>query len=274
MKKNLLNQLSKIILISLIFATNSFSQGLDETIKVPLTNPNERVYLKISWNIEGNVTVIGTDAKEVEVNIVASDEGNSRSRSSRNRRGLKRLNVGGNKTSISENNNTVEIRNSFGNSEGNVIVKIPKNSDVYIRTMDDGDIKVSNVSGEIDVSNLNGDHTVLENVSGTVIANTLNGDLMVSMLQVNQDTPHSFRAMNGEIEVSLPANLKATFIIQNTMGEVLTDFDLVLKNDWNKKETKRGFEYSKNSKAELNGGGVEMTFFNFNDDIIIIKNKK
>ena len=73
-----------------------------------------------------------------------------------------------------------------------------------------GGIRVESVSGEIEVENMNGS-IALQNVSGTVLASTANGDIEAVLAQVAADKPMSFATFNGDIDVALPPDAKATW---------------------------------------------------------------
>ena len=81
-----------------------------------------------------------------------------------------------------------------------------------------GDILVENVEGEIDVNTMSGSIT-LNDVSGSVSTHTMNRDIMAKLYRVAVDKPMSFSSFNADIDVTLPEDIKATFVI-NTMGGI------------------------------------------------------
>ena len=109
-----------------------------------------------------------------------------------------------------------------------ITIQVPRASSLELHSTNDGDIVVENVSGEIEVENVNGSNT-LRNISGNVVVNTVNGDVTVTMTRVTPDKPMSFSSMNGDVDVTLPADIKANVKMKSQQGEVYSDFDITLK---------------------------------------------
>ncbi|MFC1493467.1 DUF4097 family beta strand repeat-containing protein [candidate division KSB1 bacterium] len=289
-------KLSKVLftcLAILLWTVNTFAQNpQEEKIELPLTDPDRPAYVNITWQVDGDVQVIGYDGTTVEVQIVDQIEKSTGSvreidrdrdrerqsqrqnQSQRTRSGLRKLNVSGSSLNVSERNNRVTINNRYGGGESNVVIRVPRNTSLTISSYQDVNMYVEGISGEIEAKNSNGDLIELMNVSGTVHANCLNGDITVEMTAVDQENPMSFRALNGDIDVTFPADLKATFSLESRQGQVLTGFEdneIDIQTEWDKEESKSGYTYSKKSKGILNGGGVEIVFYTMNGDIIIRK---
>ncbi len=119
-----------------------------------------------------------------------------------------------------------------------------------------------NVEGEIEANNLNGSVT-LTNVSGVVVAHSLNGAVVTQMEKVTPDKPMSFSTLNGDIDVTLPAVIKATVKIETQQGSIYSDFDIDLdKNprqptveDGRKEGGKYRIVFDKGVVGSINGGG-------------------
>jgi DUF4097 and DUF4098 domain-containing protein YvlB len=138
---------------------------------------------------------------------------------------------------------------------------------------------VENVNGEIEVENMNGE-VKLANVGGTVVANSTNGSINAVLNKVNPDKPLSFATFHGDIDITLPADIKATLKIKSTQGEVFSDFDIALKSVPVKPEetaSKEGGKYrielDRSVYGTINGGGAELKLQNFSGDIYIRKKK-
>jgi DUF4097 and DUF4098 domain-containing protein YvlB len=135
---------------------------------------------------------------------------------------------------------------------------------------------VDGVHGEIDASSHNGQIT-LTNVSGTVVANAFNGALKIAMDRVDPGKPMSFSTFNGPIDVTFPADLKATVKLKTNRGEISSDFDIKLtagnpiteKN--NTPDGKFRVRIDRTIYGEINGGGTEARFQTFNGGIILRK---
>jgi DUF4097 and DUF4098 domain-containing protein YvlB len=138
---------------------------------------------------------------------------------------------------------------------------------------------VENVNGEIEVENMNGE-VKLANVGGTVVANSTNGSITAVLNKVNPDKPLSFATFHGDIDITLPADIKATLKIKSTQGEVFSDFDIALKSvpvkpeETSRKEGgKYRIELDRSVYGTINGGGPELKLQNFSGDIYIRKKK-
>jgi DUF4097 and DUF4098 domain-containing protein YvlB len=179
--------------------------------------------------------------------------------------------------SVEEDNNQVRIGTETMQRTVDLTITVPRQTSLVLRATNDGDIVVSGVDGEIDVNNLNGEVT-LTNVAGSVVAHALNGEIKVTMNRVNQK-PMAFSSMNGDIDVTLPPDIKANISVRSDNGEVLSDFDIQVQaaasqpmvEDSRGKGGKYKVKLDKTVRGTINGGGPEIQFKNFNGDILIRK---
>jgi DUF4097 and DUF4098 domain-containing protein YvlB len=89
----------------------------------------------------------------------------------------------------------------------------------------------------------------------------------------------AFSSLNGNIDVTFPADLKATVSMRTDNGEVYSDFDIQLQatnpqpavEDGRGKGGKYVVRVEKTVKGTINGGGQEIQFKNFNGNIYIRK---
>ena len=89
----------------------------------------------------------------------------------------------------------------------------------------------------------------------------------------NQDNM-AFSSFNGDVEVTFPSSLKANIKAKSEMGDVYTDFDMVMSDnkpqvDTNKSSGKYKVKIEQWVRGTVNGGGPEMLFKTFNGDILI-----
>jgi hypothetical protein len=176
---------------------------------------------------------------------------------------------------VTENNNQVTVKSNSWSHKINLEIEIPNGTDLELHTYNGGDLMVSNVQGELALTNYNGEITAL-NISGSVVASTYNGEIKATFDKVTEGTPMSYSTYNGDIDLTLPANAKATLKMKTEQGEIFTGFDIKL--------TSSGPVQMKDSKAgvykvvvddwkrgEINGGGPDITIKNYNGDIVIRK---
>ncbi len=91
----------------------------------------------------------------------------------------------------------------------------------------------------------------------------------------------SFSTMNGDIDVTLPPDIKANFRMKSDNGEVFSDFDVKLLPNSNQPVVEdarsKGGRYrvkvEKTTVGAVNGGGPELSFKTFNGNIFIRKRK-
>jgi len=238
---------------------------------VAFSNPSQPRKLVVKTMMH-RVTIKGYDGKDA---IVESSAISERRRRERNiPAGMHPLNVGGGGIEVSEANNvvTVSAETIFGGGE--IQIQVPVETSVTVNTVNNG-VSVENISGEIDVESVNGPVSVT-NSSGAVLATSVNGKVTVALDKVAPGKAMSFSTMNGVIDVTLPADIKANLKMKVDNGDVYTDFDVKVTNDTfdtTQSNTGRGVRIrgNKTTYGTINGGGPEMQFTTFNGRILIHK---
>ena len=130
----------------------------------------------------------------------------------------------------------------------------------------------------MDINNVNGNVT-LNNVGGSAVAHALNGRVLATFARLNSQKPMAFSSLNGAIDVTFPADLKASVSIRSDRGDVFSDFDIQLQanapaqtvEDERGKGGKYRVKFDRTFKGTINGGGQEIQFKNFNGNIYIRK---
>jgi DUF4097 and DUF4098 domain-containing protein YvlB len=100
-----------------------------------------------------------------------------------------------------------------------------------------------------------------------------------SINSVTPDKAMSFSTMNGEIDVTLPANTKANVKLKTDHGDIFTDFDIKLDatarppqvEDNRKNGGRYRVQFDRGTNGTINGGGPEIQFTTFNGNILIHK---
>lgn len=276
------------LLLSVLTVTSLVAQNdVKEQLVVPLSDPGKPGTLRVNL-INGSINVVGYSGKDVVVDIVAT--GNRRGRNDdgdrdRNRdrdqgasAGMKRINAG-NPLDISarEKNNTVNIEANSINQPIDLTIKVPQQFNLRIGTVNHGEISVDNVSGELEVNNVNG-AIELTNVSGSAVANTVNGVVKASFKSVNADTPMAFSTLNGNVDVTFPANAKLNVKLKSDRGDMYSDFDIDVDKTQSKvNRTNQNGMYRVSIddwvQGKINGGGREIMMKNMNGNIYIRKAK-
>ena len=256
------------LLLGLTILAPIFAQ---EHIPVPLADASRPVTMSIHL-LRGSVTVRGYSGHEV----IVDTKGGTASEIEKTHEGMHRIGGSGNDLSIESDNNKVSI-SSHGGRSADVTVQTPVNTSLNVKTLAGGQIAIEGVSGEIEAQDLNGAVTI-RNVSGSVVASSLNGSVTVTMTSVKSGSPMSFTSLNGNIDVTLPANIAADFSMKTHNGEIYSDFDVKLKGPAKpvaeQTEAKKG-KYKVHTEStvagSVNGGGPEYRFSTMNGNVYIRK---
>ena len=280
-----------MVLISSAIAS---AQAANE-FTIPLSDPAKRGKLKAHLNY-GSITVKGTARKDVLVKYKSVEDGededddddddherikvrvnvntNTKKDERPSKEGLKKIGGGGLDLEASEYNNFVKVQSDSWNNKIHLEIEVPSGFDVDVHTYNDGDLVLTNVQGDLELTNYNGEITAL-NISGSVVATTYNGEIKVTFDKVTEGAPMSYSTYNGDIDITLPATLKASLKMKTEQGEMFTDFDVKMTSTGPVpiKDTKNGFKIIIDDwkKGDVNGGGAEITIKNYNGDIYVRK---
>jgi hypothetical protein len=300
-----------VIVILLAAGIGAYAQqAKTDRVTVPLSNPGKPGIVEVSLMM-GSIKVVGYEGKEVIVEATPRDKNIKHSQKTTGiasivpppprpprpayyigdkdkdkekeqkdkAAGMKRIPIENTGLTIEEDNNTVTIEVESWRRAVDLSIRVPYATSLKLEGTNLGEISVENVNGEIEVENVNGG-IKLANVGGTVVANSTNGSINAVLNKVNPDKPLSFATFHGDIDITLPADVKATLKIKSTQGEVFSDFDIALKSVPVKPEetsTKEGGKYrielDRSVYGTINGGGAELKLQNFSGDIYLRKKK-
>ncbi len=193
--------------------------------------------------------------------------------------GMKQLSGSSSGLEVEEEDNVVTVNTESWKAATDLVIQVPVASSLEVRSSMDGAVVIEGVSGEIDINNINGPVT-LTSVSGNTLVHTVNGDITVVLARVAADKPLSFSTMNGDIDVTLPADVKANLKMKSEQGEIYSDFDINMTRQPARSEaaekTEQGkyrISFDKSLYGLVNGGGQEFSFNTFSGDIYIRKKK-
>src|SRR5580698_497064 len=248
-------------------------QRSGDRVVVTLSDPSRPSSVKASL-INGGITVKAYEGKDI---IVEAHPRSHEDSDDDDRPGPKRLNIATTGLNVEEENNQVNIGADAINRTIDLVIQVPVHTSLHLRAVNDGDIVVTGVDGELDVDDINGSVT-LTKIAGSAVAHALNGKLIVSFTRVNQK-PMAFSSLNGDIDVTFPADLKANVSLRSDNGGVFSDFDVSMQpqssqavvDDGRSHGGKYKVKIDKTVRGSINGGGPEMQFTNFNGGIYIRK---
>lgn len=270
--------MKRVSVLLIAFAALAAAQ---DKVTVPLSNPSQPATLKAHL-IFGSITVTAGSGSQV---VIESQEGTRERERGRNRDrdgnippGMHRIDAGARGFNVEEDHNVVTVIPGLGGQNMNLVIQVPVNTSVELKTINGGHIDVTGLSGDLDVENVNGPVT-LTNVSGSVSAHTLNGSLTVGLDRVTPDKPMSFSSLNGKVDVTLPADAKARLRLKTTFGAVYSDFDVKMEPDTSKPVVEDGrgqggkyrIRMDRGVYGSINGGGPEYSFQTMNGSILIHK---
>jgi hypothetical protein len=249
----------------------AWAQANPDRLAVTLSDPSRPSLVKASL-VNGGITVKAYDGKEVVVEARARNREREREEG-----GMHRLAISSTGLTVEEENNEVRINTESYARPIDLTISVPVHTALHLRAVNDGDIVVSGVDGDVDVNDVNGSVT-LNNVSGSVVAHALNGKVLATLARVNPK-PMAFSSLNGDIDVTFPADLKANVSIKSDRGDVFSDFDVQLQagplQQQVEDDRRHGGRYrvkiDKTVHGTINGGGPEIQFTNFQGGIYIRK---
>ena len=248
-----------------------------DRLSVPFSDPGKPGFIEVGL-VNGSIAVTGYDGGEVV--IEAKTRTRRISQDEERVKGMIRIPVTTTGLEVEEKDNQMEIGVESWKRTIDLTLRVPFNTSLSLHTVNNGDIKIENVRGELDVNNTNG-RVTLTNVSGSVVAPALNKDLIVPFDQIFPEKPMSFSTLNGDVNVTFPADLKADVYIDSDNGDVYSDFEVelsrlnreVVEENKRDRDGKYRVRIDRRIYGKINGGGQEITFKSFQGDIYIRRAK-
>ena len=253
-----------------------------QRVTIPFSDPSRPGTVEMDI-VMGNITIKGTSRRDV---LVEARTGTGFMPRPPRRRtddeppppGLRRLTQNG-AFSVEEDKNTVSI--DVGPPRHiDFTIEVPLRTNLNIETVM-GSIVVEGVEGELEVESVNGSVT-LTNVGGSVVAHTVNGKLTATIARPAPQQPMAFTSMNGSVDVTLPAAVKANLKLRSDQGDVYTDFDLQLRRessnpnpdvDVRRNGRARVIDVDNAIYGSVNGGGPDFEMRTFNGNVYVRKGK-
>ena len=279
-------------LLFALFTLVAFGQSQSETITKSIEVKNKsKAYWFCVCNIDGDIEVEAYNGNTVEVEIFKE----IRSRNADDvRQGMEDIQVILEEASdyarmivtspnqiLREKDDPLECSWDWNRDSGrrgyrftlDYKVRVPEGISVKVSTVNNGDVSVINVDGELYAGNVNGS-VYLEGVSDNVKAKTVNGRLVISMDKMPTEFA-SFETVNGDISLELPAKNNGVYNFSTRWGKVYADFDFDSKvapkvqRVSNGSETK--YKIANSNGYQLGNGGPQLDFETLNGDIRIKK---
>jgi DUF4097 and DUF4098 domain-containing protein YvlB len=253
-----------------------------ERAVVPFSNPSKPGRLEVDV-YRGGITVKGYEGKEVIVEARVREKAiaEKEEQAPKEKGGLTRLTqIGPAGLSVEEENNVMSVEVESMQKTVDLSIQVPYATSLYIEAYTGGDIVVEKITGEIEAENYAG-AIRLTDISGTVVADSYAGEVKVTFVKVTPDKPMSFSTWSGDIDVTLPADIKANVKMKSDNGEIYSDFNIALGaaprkaivEDTRKEDGKYRLTFDSSMLGTINGGGPEYQFTNYSGNIYIRKGK-
>jgi DUF4097 and DUF4098 domain-containing protein YvlB len=244
------------------------AQESPQLINIPLTNPGESIFLEISI-LSARIEVIGEDRDDVEIEVSIVDS----ERKIITPSGAKPFRNRGYSLQVNEHNNRITIGTDWRANKVTVVVRIPRLADLDLSTVNDGEIIVSDISGDLELSNTNGPITA-NRISGSVIAESVNETIDIGFVDIDDNKATSLESINGDLYLRLPTGTGAQIHLDTARGEITSDFEVELqpaKQSIERDEHQGGVAIRIESVivADINGGGRIIRLKSLHGDIHI-----
>ena len=246
------------------------AQSEPQIINIPLSNPGEPVTLDISIR-SARIEVIGEDREDAEFAVTA-DTGD---RKLVTPSGTQALTGGAYSLEVDENDNYISVDTDGRANKINIVARIPRRADLELSTVNDGEILVSNITGNLQLENTNGPITA-SNISGSVIADAVNDTIDVSFVSIDANNPMSLSSINGDLIFGLPTSAGAQFHLDSARGEIYSDFEVEVQASEpviERRDDRGGVEVRIENSivVNINGGGPVVQLKTLNGDIQILR---
>jgi hypothetical protein len=205
----------------------------------------------------GSRTVVAVRAANVSFTVRASEKGQvwAALRSSRSA-----LSNAGAARSLraTTTGDTVRIKLARAlTAPGHLDLGVPLGAALRIAGDNGGGVRIEGVRGSAEVTHSNGGVTVLD-ASGHVLIATSNGHIRVRLVSVERGVPMSFITNNGDIDLTMPADVRVTLLIDDSIP-LESDFPLVSSDTAGARSRLR--------RLAVNGGGPTIRLFTDNGKV-------
>ncbi len=252
-------------------------------IKYRFANPRAKNVLVVD-NVYGSISISGTKGEEVIVNMVKSIEASTAEQKKRAEEEVYvdiveeddylELYVDGpfrdghrrSRRSGSWRSRNYEVHYDFE-------IRIPQNTEIVLKTVNDGEIFVKGVVGNYEVGNVNGGIR-MEAIGGSGDVYTVNGDVSVGFTK-NPSNDCRFGTLNGELRLYFLPRLSADFLLETFNGEIYSDFtmeSLAHKRTVDiERNGKTVYKTEKGMRVRAGKGGPQIHLDGFNGDMFILE---
>ena len=262
-------------LLCALLATSAVAQQpvqpATDRITVPFSDPERAGTLKVNL-LDGAITIKGSNRRDVlfVANSQEAREVLRRRQQAEPPPGMRRLTQPGG-FGVEERDNEMSVSSAF-NREINLAVEVPTRTKLKVSIVNGG-ITVDSVDSEIEINTVDG-AIMLTNVGGSVVAHAVDGNITATVARVAPQAPIAFTSLNGDIDVTLPAAVKANLRLRSDQGDVYTDFDVQVIASASANRTQRNgrgvrIDVNRSIYGTVNGGGPDFELRTFDGNIYV-----
>ncbi len=258
------------LLIGVLLSSGAARAQAPQVISVPISNPGEPITLDISI-LSAKIHVYGEDRDDAEFEVSVSDGRRQIITPS----GPKPLSGAGYELEIDEEDNFISVDTDWRANKVAVTARVPRNANLILDTVNDGEILVQDIQGNLQLENTNGPITA-RNISGSLIAESVNDVIDVSFDALSADAPTSMATLNGDLRIAIRDGAGVQLHLDTGNGEIYSDFEVDVQPSQpivEREEDDDGIEVRIESVivANINGGGPVVRLKTLHGDINIAK---
>lgn len=219
--------------------------------------------------MSGTVEVRGYDGDEVLVSAISSSADGVSSEPDED--GMRTLPNGGQNLVVRQDGGEVLVRAGSMDESARITVQVPRDARLSIHTGNDGAVSVEDVDGEMEIQNANGPVEV-RGLRNAAVIHAHTDDLTVELATADLPGPLVLNSWAGDVELTVPAGLKAKLRWRTNMGDVRTNLDVQnIQTVTERMETEDGVRLEGFTTGILNGGGPEISITAYTGDITLRK---
>jgi len=268
--------MKKLVIVGLfIAAIGALAQEPQgDRVTVPFSDPSRPKALHASL-INGSITVRGYDGKDAIIETTGRHHQPARAE------GLRRIDTGATGLAVEESDNVITVGTHMPSNSLNLIIQVPVDTSLKLHLINGGGITVDHISGDVEIDDTNGNATATH-ITGAAVVHALNGKVLVTLDRATPNKAMSFSSLNGDIDVTLPADIKARLKLKSDNGAVYSDLDITMDpsarkpvlEENNSGKGKYRVKFDHTMYGLVNGGGPEIQLTTFNGNIYLRKPKQ
>ena len=198
-------------------------QNQPEQIVVPLTLPDKPGRLIIERH-QGSISVRGYEGNVVLVKAFLR-RSTGTAPADRDAEGLKPISAAAIQLDAQEVDNVVTVDAHSRHKSIDLDVLVPFRFALKLGVVDDGDVVVDGLTGDVEVDNPYG-RVRLDRLTGSANVTTVDGDITARFLGVKGGVPLALTSVHGKVDVAFPADVDLTVRLKSDAAMVYSDFDI------------------------------------------------